>query len=351
MTIQPDTNAEQRGCLGEAGRVLGRLYAGAVTIYALVTLVLLVIGVLLHDRTRWVGMIQSVIELLILPSLALLPLSLLLRRWRLVLLLLPVGVAFLLLFGEFFLPRSSEVGPTDTVISVLTFNLEAPGENEMQSLVDILRAANADLVALQELTPAAAQCFEAELSDRYPHQALHPSGGSSTGQGILSRYPITADARLDALPPLAHQRVEIELNGQPVVVYNTHPVPPFSSSGFQVEKHRQAVEALLARAESETGPVLLVGDFNMTDQFQIYDVITQNYTDLYRDVGEVGLGFTYPANWGILIPLLRLDYVFAGPAFTALSARVWPDYGSSDHHPLFARVALAAPAAQPDDGS
>ncbi len=38
--------------------------------------------------------------------------------------------------------------------------------------------------------------------------------------------------------------------------------------------------------------------------------------------------------------LLRLDYVFHNDAFQPLEARVWPESGGSDHHPLYVRLAL-----------
>ena len=105
--------------------------------------------------------------------------------------------------------------------------------------------------------------------------------------------------------------------------------------------HTHAVEDLLNRALAEQAPVIMLGDFNMTDRFHVYRLITQHFTDAYRGVGASGFGFSYPHGkraW--LPPLVRLDYLFYSPAFTGLSSELWPQSGSSDHRPLLTRLAL-----------
>src|SRR5215216_4136473 len=68
------------------------VYALGVILYALAALVMLVLNALLTEAAPFVGIIKSFLHLILLPSLVLLPLSLLLRRGRLALLLLPVVI-------------------------------------------------------------------------------------------------------------------------------------------------------------------------------------------------------------------------------------------------------------------
>jgi endonuclease/exonuclease/phosphatase family metal-dependent hydrolase len=50
-----------------------------------------------------------------------------------------------------------------------------------------------------------------------------------------------------------------------------------------------------------------------------------------------GYGFTHPVD---PFPLVRIDYIWYSRDFAALDAEVWPDAGTSDHHPVWARLAL-----------
>ncbi|MDX2139325.1 MAG: hypothetical protein SF123_14665 [Chloroflexota bacterium] len=79
----------------------------------------------------------------------------------------------------------------------------------------------------------------------------------------------------------------------------------------------------------------------MTEAFDLYQIITDRYTDAFAAVGEVGFGFTFPhITRRPLPPVLRLDYVFYDSHFRGIDARVWSDSGSSDHLPVLVRLAL-----------
>ncbi len=104
------------------------------------------------------------------------------------------------------------------------------------------------------------------------------------------------------------------------------------------------------RAQHDSGPIIIVGDFNMTDQSDDYKLITSHYLDTYREVGW-GLGFTFPDftfasaspvphNLLPLRPVVRLDYLFHNTSIQALDAHVWNSSGGSDHRPVFAEFAF-----------
>lgn len=311
------------------------------TTYALMTFLLWSLQWVLSEQIVGMDLVKSGIHLLLIPSIFILPLCLLLRQGRLSLLLVPSFVAFLISYGVFFLPRTQDEPVDVQPLCVLTFNLQIPDADQADALLNIIRTTNADVVALQELSQAAAEHFAAELAEIYPHQALHPQDYAPAGQGVLSRYPIVADAYWRYLEQdwtLGHQRVALEINGVYTVFYNTHPAPSYTPArGFAAERHKVAVLDVLDRTLLETDPVLMVGDFNLTDQFHDYRRITEHFTDAYRAVGEIGFGFTYPyGKWPWIPPLFRLDYVFYGQDWTGIEAGVWPRSGSSDHAPLLA---------------
>ena len=345
--------------VGYAVRHVTWLTAGA---YGIVTALWVVLKAL--DAT-WppVEMIGSSLPLLLLPSLAIVPLSLRRRRWPLALLSLPALLVFLLNYGEFFLPRSAPVKSPAPSLHFLTYNVHAESIH-VQPLLDVIRAADADVVALQEVSPALAEELATHLIDRYPYQALHPNLDNPIwGQGVLSRYPIVEDEywRIS----LGHQRVKIDRDGSPLVLYNVHPVHPFlleEGRLFDMQPHRVEVDEILRRATRDTGEVIIAGDFNMTDQADDYQRLAQHFGDTYREVGW-GLGFTFPDFTSpnaqpiktsifsaIGRPLARIDFIFHSGDLQPVAARVWPTSGGSDHRPIlaeFAHDSIQATAARP----
>ncbi len=302
----------------------------------------LLLRALIGESWNLIALFNSIAHLLFLPAILLLPLALLLRRRFTLLLLAPALLAFLVAYGPAFMPRTALAAPDSDTLSVLTYNLKFQA-HDLDAALHVIREADADLVALQELSEPMAQQFAVVFADIYPYQALHtrPDQGV-VGQGVLSRYPIIEDEywRIH----MAMQRVTVDLNGQTVTLYNAHPMQPISRDGF--DRRGEEISDLLARAITETNPVILAGDFNMSDQSADYGRVTMHYQDAYRASGW-GLGFTFPVTsphsggqaapslFRFVPPLVRLDYVFHDNTFTSQEARVWPDAGGSDHLPVF----------------
>jgi len=221
-------------------------------------------------------------------------------------------------------------------------------------MVAVIRAADADIVALQEMSGAAAEQFDAEFAELYPYRALFPVESPFHGRGVMSRYPIVEHYEWpEEYPiPVRLQQAELDVNGTRVTLYNMHAPPSYPIYGqpYDVRPRAQQISDLLDMAAQEAGAVILLGDFNTTDHDENYPRITAQYRDTYREVGW-GMGYTNP-DWShdnsregpAFIPLYtRLDYIFHNDAIQALEARVWPTSGGSDHRPVFARLALLTP--------
>ncbi len=327
-----------------AGRIGLNVLIALIGAYGLSVSSFLVLRALAGERWPVIGLYNSFLHLLIAPALVALLISLLLRKWWLVMLVIAPALLFTGQYAPLFLPHSSAPPLEAIPFTVLSYNINT-GNLDTASVLAVIRAAEADIVALQELNPVMADAFAAELAEMYPYQALHPSEDFS-GQGLLSRYPVTADDYWAV--NLGHQRSLVEIGGQTIVIYNTHPTHPLRGLlRFDGEPRSAAIRDVLARAEGETLPVMLIGDFNMSDLSEDYARVTARYRDVYREVGW-GMGFTFPSpgnafGWGFVQALLaRIDYVFVDGAFTPLDARVLESDGGSDHRPLWARVALGA---------
>jgi vancomycin resistance protein VanJ len=290
------------------------------------------------------GLFSTYLHLLMLPALVLVPITLLtLNRWLVLTLLVPFGL-FVITYGRQFLPRSADILPDAPRLTIVTFNLHN-GNMENQRVADVIRQANADIVALQELDLGMAGPLEAQLADLYPYRSLHPEI-DFTGQGVFSRYPIN---HVEVWQTEALQgRYQFDLDGTAITLYNVHAAYPFGGRlRFNGQPRTRDVNEVLERAVQERGSVLIVGDFNMTDMSADYGRITAVYADTYREIGQ-GMGFSFPAHstvFGLrnVPPLARIDYIFHSQHFAAVEAHVGSDAAGSDHLPLFASLALGTP--------
>lgn len=263
----------------------------------------------------------------------------------------------LLLYGELLLPPAPPArAPTPAPpLTVMTYNIyyNHPHPHRVGA---VIRAANADLVALQELTPATKQAMHRDLSPTYPYQRL--DAGET---GVLSRYPlaphpdtITGDCWYR--PP---QILTMDFHGRPVTVLNIHaaatgPGTPAAMTFTIRMREAQARQLAAFVAAHREEPLLLLGDFNTTAQGHAYDLLTAQVRDAWR-AGGWGLGHTYtyagalgqaPLTGITLLDwVVRIDYVFHSAHWRTHEAHIGPWDGISDHRPVVATLALTPPDA------
>jgi endonuclease/exonuclease/phosphatase (EEP) superfamily protein YafD len=303
-------------------------------LYALLLIAFLVGRLLFGSDWLLIGLGSVLAPYLFLGALIALLLTGLLRARNLALiylLLLLIGGLWIVprLLPPFGLPEA--VG---TTIKLVTFNMYPDNQREAEA-IEWLLAQDADLLLIQEhdgdLPP---------LDDTYPHaQVIREDSGSA----IYSRYPIT-DYEEVTFGEFTHQRAVIEIDGSPFVLYNVHLAMPLTQNEsiplplrYDSTQRDLQIRELLARAPEETLPVLITGDFNMSEFSPVYDTIRAEFTDVYR-ASSWGIGATWPGGaseeWTTPLPrLIRLDYVWYSTNFRALSAYVGPAMGS-DHLPL-----------------
>ncbi len=214
-------------------RVAMNVYIVLVGAYGLNVSGLLLVRAIIAERWSIVGLINSYLHLLILPAVILLPLSLFLRRRWLVIELAAPFIFFISTYGGQFLPRSSSAPAEAPRLNLLSFNLNKDNQHT-DDVIRIVRDSGADVVAIQELSPWIADGFNSQLAELYPYRALHPQSDFS-GQGVLSRYPLSDDAFWQI--NLGHQRLQIDWNGQAIVLFNVHPIHPLRGLRFDARFH------------------------------------------------------------------------------------------------------------------
>lgn len=251
-------------------------------------------------------------------------------------------------YGELLVPRAAPEG--DVALRVMTANLLFEN-SDLASLVAALREHRPDVVAFQELGRPIAEGLVADLGADYPYRALYPED-TPLGTGILSRHPLrVAPAPSMGRDPCFCQQVSIDLGGRTVTVVNVHPRPPEIEYGrlgrfpipvwFRAGEQEPALQAALERGRSAGEPLLMIGDFNVSDRQPTYRFVREQLHDTYREAGP-GLGYTFPVaefEDAPAVPLIRVDYVFHDDAWAARAARTYALPGS-DHRFLVADLVL-----------
>lgn len=308
-------------------------------LYLLFVAVGFIIYAFIKPDVSAIELLKTIFEFSLWASVPVLLIALLLRAWRVSAVALAAVILFAVVFIPKLTPRNPDFDSSAPQLTVMTFNLKTTDDG----LEQIIRDAAPDIVALQELSAASADIMRA-LEDVYPHQALHPQADPNEGQGIISRYPIIADEYWEypEVPhTLGHQRVEIDFDGTTLVMYNVHPWPPLAwEAGYNDDSHRLVLQDITERTFAETLPLILVGDFNMTDKFEEHARLEERFTDSYLAAGD-GVGYTFPNfKFRPLPAVLRLDYVWHSDHFQSVESQVWPESGGSDHAPVVSTLAF-----------
>ncbi len=307
----------------------------------------LVVRVLFFDRFWPLALLNTVAEYLFLPLPVFLLLALGRRNWAALLSLAIPTAAFVVLFGELFLPRMA--GPVESddepLITVMSFNV-LYSNADYAAIARSIRAASPDLVGMQELSSSSAEAIATALKDEYPYSTLKPLE-PGRGAGLLSRFPIETVEPF-SLPPLniaLHATVNRE--GKRIHVFVVHlsannfiqrPVAEYPA--LAIERYgRRAAEAIRLREEIAglDEPFVLICDCNLTDTSEAYSRLRGFMNDSFR---EAGWGFRHTLTIpSVPFPVQRLDYVWHSDKFVTVDAFVG-QAGGSDHLPAVAKLRL-----------
>jgi len=275
------------------------------------------LGSLLEAFLPWVGL---AVPVLLIPAL--------LRRSRLALgaLALPAAT-WSVLFGGLLLPAGHGAAHDLTVVQ---HNVGDENPDPAGTARSLARA-GADLLALEELTPAALPTYEAVLAPAYPYHAVVGT------VGLWSRYPLVDSRPVDIKPKDLDAdwnrglRSTLQTSYGDTAVYVAHlPSVRIGVRGFSSGRRDESAAALGAALAAEPlDRVILLGDFNSTLDDRGLAPVTSRMTP-----AESGFGFSWPAAF----PLAQIDHVMTR---TATPTDTWtlPATGS-DHLPIAARVKL-----------
>jgi endonuclease/exonuclease/phosphatase family metal-dependent hydrolase len=231
----------------------------------------------------------------------------------------------------------------------MSYNIAA-GSGNLDRTTEAIRAAAADLVALQEVDVhwSARSGFAdqaAALGERLGMQARFariyqlPGDGASArlreyGVALLSRYPVVTwtnhtitrlSTQIEGTPPApmpGFLEATVDVRGTRIRVFNTH----LDYRPDATVRRRQVTETL-AIIGDPSAPTLLFGDLNAPPTAPELQPLLARLRDSWTVPADPGL--TYPAT----VPVKRIDYVLTSRHFRVRSARV-PDTQASDHRPV-----------------
>lgn len=261
------------------------------------------------------------------------------RKWRLAAATTPLVLLILGPLAWQYVPRSSGGGSDFRVLSVNLLCIN----HEVDALVREVRAADPDVILIQEYTRHWHDAFQRELLSDYPHHIGFPQE-DAFGSAIYSRLPFREDPRLvmsmggGDVPQI---RAVVDVGGRGVVLYNIHLLPPRLLEYVVVRNSQFA--ALLRQLENEELPVVLSGDFNFPGTSPHARVLRRHGMTDAHDLAGFGRAATWPVN-GVMrylpVPGIRIDHVYLSPELTCRTIRTGRGEGS-DHRPLIAELGFA----------
>jgi endonuclease/exonuclease/phosphatase (EEP) superfamily protein YafD len=187
--------------------------------------------------------------------------------------------------------------------------------------------AEADVVVIVEFTPSLLQALE-PLQAAYPF-AHHMPRTDGRGIALWSKLPCDAVE----IRPLDESRFlaavgRVSIAGKEVTVVGAHPTWPM---GAVPSHNRNAAFAELARlAAKQSGPVMILGDFNCTSW-------SPHFQDLLQEgrLRDSRRGFGVQPTWPTWMPGvgIPIDHCLVSPGISIHDRWVGPDVGS-DHYPV-----------------
>jgi endonuclease/exonuclease/phosphatase (EEP) superfamily protein YafD len=127
--------------------------------------------------------------------------------------------------------------------------------------------------------------------------------------------------------------VVIDVDGEPVTIFSTHPVPPIGA-GFSADRNTQ-LDYIADRVVATSGSTLVIGDLNITPW-------AAHYRDFEKKTGLVNTqrGSGLKPSWPLFLPIamIPIDHALVSADLVAAETRTLSRIGS-DHLPLFVRIA------------
>lgn len=262
------------------------------------------------------------------------------------------ALLWVILFGPGLVAIPARPSPDTDRLTIASWNV-LQDNRDVAALRRLVVDAGASIVALQELSSEQRDALLGDpvIAARYRHRALYPND-RYLGMGLLSSFPVVEEGYRER-PPVMWAR--LDLSGRRILVVNAHPLPgriawlhvgdqalPVGFDGVRRDDQIATILDLTESLRRPGEPVLLVGDFNVTEREPAYRRIVAQFGDAKRAAGFGAQNtwkswFLVDRTWAVL----RIDYLFASAEFTPTAFATDCRPSGSDHCLVRGEFALA----------
>jgi endonuclease/exonuclease/phosphatase family metal-dependent hydrolase len=217
------------------------------------------------------------------------------------------------------------------------------GRTRVERIADVIASLDADVVALQEVVGAGpeedgqAAMLGARLGMGWVMDQVRLLRGRAYGNVVLSRLPIEhthrCDLSCDKREPRGCQRVDVDVHGRILHVFNVH----LGTAVF--ERRRQAPRLAEFVADTHVGgPKVLLGDFNEW----IKGLTSKTLGEMLEGIditSHLRRRRTYPG----VLPMFHLDHIYVAGGLVVEKVALPRNkltLVASDHLPLVADVRM-----------
>jgi len=230
-------------------------------------------------------------------------------------------------------------------LRVVTYNVHRCRGMDRRTRPDrvasVLREIGADVIAVQEIVGSGPQGTSqieeigAALGMGWVMAPARQLRGHQFGNAVLSRLPIVHHVQHDlswkTCEPRCLQRVDIEVQGHTLHVYNVH-----LGTAILERRHQAQRLASIVADRHVGGPKIVLGDFNEWMRGLTTSLLSDRLKSV--DLKEyMRRGRTYPG----LFPILHLDHIYYAGRLEIVHVeleRTRKSLVASDHLPLIADV-------------
>lgn len=272
-----------------------------------------------HFRAHYVAAQAILVMLLMLRA-----------RWGWCFVLLPAMALNVIPLAPYW-PRPTSDNPLLGVpLTLMSANLNHEN-TEYVAFIDLLQAEPPDIVLLVEFNSGWSEATQ-RLHGIYPHRIEIPRD-DAFGIALYSRRPFLDQRSLQVQTTSAID-VRVNLAGGTARLLGVHLRSPVNAE--RAAERNQQLSQLTAIARQEAGPLLVLGDFNISPYSPIF-ASTLGTSGLHDSGLARGWHFSWPTY--LHVPGVPIDLFLLSEHFVALDHRRGPAFGS-DHYPMIATVAL-----------
>ncbi|EKF00784.1 DUF504 domain-containing protein [Tolypothrix sp. LEGE 11397] len=178
-------------------------------------------------------------------------------------------------------------------------------EKRLPAIVEQLRQCNADIIAIQEATPALVELLLSQtwVRNYYISESSTAEKVRPYGNLLLSRLPFTLVEHQFS----GHKRVLVgscEINGQLLHIAVVHLTSDYAQNALEKRQHQ--LSTIVAYLQTLPGNSLIAGDFNTRGNEQEEILMGAGYVDIWQKLHPDAAGYTFDPQRNALAALMSL---------------------------------------------